>query len=115
MSGDVPDRQPSDLPYTVDDLRAAVRLVDPTADLPNEFYERAVAASSDDPHLMPSRVIVALTVVSEKFRRATDSWLAGVPPRSRARFERERDLLLRVARGEASPPGFTPKGGTGRR
>lgn len=97
---------PAELAFTADELRAAMRLLDPALALPDEFYAGAAAAPPDSPWLLPPRVLVALTVVSERFGRAADAWLAAEPPDARAEFERERELLPRVTRGEAPPPGL---------
>jgi hypothetical protein len=94
--------------FTADELRAAMRLIDPSTQWPDEFYERAASAPPERPWLLPLRVGVALTVVSERLDRGTDEWLATQPPAVRADFERERELLRRVARGEAPPPGWLP-------
>jgi hypothetical protein len=99
---------PAEWPYTADELRAAMRLIDPSAQWPDELYEQAASAGPERPWLLPFRVGVALTVVSERLGRATDAWLATQPPAVRADFERERDQLRRVARGEAPPPGWGP-------
>ena len=105
-----PGSRPAAFSFTSDELRAAVRLLDPTAELPAEFYSRAASAPPDSPQLLPPRVLVALTVVSERIGRAADAWLAARADeeavRERSAFERERELLQRVARGETPPPGL---------
>jgi hypothetical protein len=92
--------------YTAEELREAMRLVDPSAQWPDEFYQRAASAPPESPWLLPFRVGVALTVVSERLGRAADAWLASQPPAVREEFEREREGLGRVARGETPPPGW---------
>lgn len=92
-------------PYTAEELREAMRLVDPSAQLPDDFYEQAVSAPPERPWLLPFRVGVALTVVSERVGRAADAWVASQPPEVRAQFEREREELRRVLREDTPPPG----------
>jgi hypothetical protein len=100
------DHHPAAPQYTADELRAAVRLIDPTAQFPNEFYEQAASAPPESPWLLPFVVVVALAVVRERHGRAADPWLPTETPERRAEFEREREHLRRVARGEAPPPGW---------
>lgn len=92
--------------FTPDELRAAVRLIDPATEWPDELYEQIAAAPAESPWLLPYEVGIALTIVSDRQRRATDEWLATQPQAVRARFERDRDELMRVARGESPPPGL---------
>lgn len=99
---------PFGLRYTAEELRAAMRLVDPTATVPDWLHHSATTASASTPHLLPYRLGVALTLVSDRLRRAADAWLAEESPEVRAEFEAERALLQRVARGDVPPPGFGP-------
>jgi hypothetical protein len=90
--------------FTADELRAAMRLVDPSSEYPDEWYETVANAPPETPWLLPIRVGVALTVVSERLRRIADAeWTTA---ETRRVYLAERALLERVARGEAPPPGF---------
>jgi hypothetical protein len=90
--------------FTADELRAAMGLVDPTARHPDEWYDQVANAPPESPWLLPIRVGVALTVVSERLRRIADAeWTAA---ETRRVYLAERALLERVARGEAAPPGL---------
>jgi hypothetical protein len=98
----------SDLPrgftFTAAELRAAVGLLDPEWNAPDEWYEQVASAPPESPYLLPVRLGVALTVVSERLRRIADEeW---TDPELRARYVTERTLLELVARGKAPPPGF---------
>ena len=95
---------PFGLRYTADELRAAMRLIDPAVTMPDWLQQSATASSP--PRLLPYRLGVALTLVSDRLRRAADVWLAGETLEARAEFEAERALLERVARGLAPPPGL---------
>ena len=101
-----PDEPPAHSPFTVDELRAAVRLIDPNTAWPDELYEQIASAPDDSPWLLPYSVGVALTVVSDRLRRSSDEWLAKQPAAVRAAFSHDRETLMRVARGEAPPPGW---------
>lgn len=90
--------------FTADELRAAIRLVDPTWNASDDWYNQAANAPSDVPWLLPPRVGIALTVVSPRLRRVADA--AWTEKETRRRYLEERALLERVARGEAPPPGF---------
>ncbi|HEY5062862.1 MAG TPA: hypothetical protein VII52_15080, partial [Gemmatimonadaceae bacterium] len=59
------------------------------------FYEQIRKARVDRPYLIPVRLGVALTMVSDRLRRAADAWLGGESPEVRADFEREREMLER--------------------
>jgi hypothetical protein len=101
-----PPDEPFELTYTADELRAAMRLIDPTATVTDSLHRTMATASREAPWLLPYRLGVALTLVSERLRRVADAWLERETPEVRAQFEAERMLLERVARGDAPPPGL---------
>jgi hypothetical protein len=95
---------PSAFTFTAAELRAACRLVDPQWNAPDEWYEDVASAPAESPYLLPVRVGVALTVVSERLRRIADATWNDAE--FRAQYLADQALLERVARGEAEPPGF---------
>jgi hypothetical protein len=103
MSSPTPE-SPLEFTFTADELRAAMRLVNPGWNPPAGWYDEVAAARSDRPMLLPPRVGVALTVVSERLRRIADAtW---TEPEMRDAYLRDRPILERIARGEAPPPGW---------
>ena len=100
-SGPVPSE---DGRFTADELRQAIRLLDPNWTAPPNWYADVASAPVDMPYLLPIRVGVALTVVSERLHAMVD--LAGMDLDTSRIYLRERELLERVARGEAPPPGW---------
>ena len=99
---------PLELRFTAAELRAAMHLVDPKSIKPDSYFEDAAAASSESPWLLPLRLVVAPTVVSERFGRIADASLLRMPNAEREEFQQERHLLARVARGELAAPGLGP-------
>jgi hypothetical protein len=90
----------------VEELRSALRLIDPDG---GEWHAELVkrwVASEDPPYFLPFQVLLALTVVSSRIREATDGWLSGLAAEERAEFQRERALWECVSKGEITSPGW---------
>lgn len=102
--GDIPREPPFKIDFTEDELLAALRLLNPGTRPPNALYAQILAAPADSPYLLPFQLAVALSVVSQRFRRAADALLAEEPPAVRAQFEQERKQLERIARGGSPLP-----------
>jgi len=91
---------------TVEELRDALRLIDPTSATWSVDVLERWATPGEHPHLLPLEMLYALTAVSPRLRKAVDDSLAGVPPADREAFERGRNVWDRVSRGEIPSPGW---------
>ena len=59
------------------------------------LHEQIRKAPVDRPYLIPFRLAVALTLVSDRLKRAADAQLARESPEARAEFALERAMLER--------------------